>query len=77
MNQQQNKLHPNVLAQKIVDLINNLETEKASKFGVFIDYDGYGRYIKDGKKTNIIILPSDVKYQKIRKDFNTMVWFNK
>ena len=47
------------------------------KSGGFIDYDGYGRYVKDGKKTNITILPSDVKYQAIRKDFNTMVWFNK
>ena len=34
MTQIQNKLHPNVLAQKIIDLVNNLEAEKASKFGI-------------------------------------------
>lgn len=47
------------------------------KSGMFIDYDGWGRYIKDGKKTNIQILPSDIKYNAIRKGFDTIVWFNK
>jgi hypothetical protein len=59
------------------DVMTINEFINAVKSGFFIDYDGYGRYVKDGKKTNIEILPSDVKYQAIRRDFNTMVWFNK
>jgi uncharacterized membrane protein YvbJ len=59
------------------DVMTIKEFINAVKSGLFTDYDGYGRYIKDDKKTNIEILPSDVKYQKIRKDFNTMVWFNR
>jgi hypothetical protein len=59
------------------DVMTIKEFISAVKSGGFIDYDGYGRYVKDGKKTNITILPSDVKYQAIRKDFNTIVWFNK
>jgi hypothetical protein len=59
------------------DVMTIKEFINAVKSGGFIDYDGYGRYVKDGKKTNITILPSDVKYQAIRKDFNTIVWFNK
>ncbi len=47
------------------------------KQGYFIDYDGYGCYVKDNKVTNIEILPSDIKYNAIRKEFNTIVWFNK
>jgi uncharacterized protein YigE (DUF2233 family) len=59
------------------DVMTIKEFISAVKSGLFIDYDGYGRYVKDGKKTNIVILPSDVKYQAIRRDFNRMVWFNK
>jgi hypothetical protein len=59
------------------DVMTIKEFINAVKSGIFIDTDGYGRYVKDGKKTNIEILPSDVKFQAIRKDFNTIVWFNK
>ena len=59
------------------DVMTIKEFTNAVKSGLFIDTDGYGRYVKDGKKTTITILPSDVKYQAIRKDFNTIVWFNK
>ena len=59
------------------DVMTIKEFTNAVKSGIFIDTDGYGRYVKDNKKTNIEILPSDVKYQAIRKDFNTIVWFNK
>lgn len=45
--------------------------------GGFIDYDGSGSYIKDGKESNITILPSDVKHNSIRKDFTEIVWYNK
>jgi len=59
------------------DVMTIKEFISAVKSGLFVDTDGYGRYVKDGKKTNIEISPSDIKYQAIRKDFNTMVWFNK
>jgi len=47
------------------------------KCGGFIDYDGFGNYVKDGKMSNIEIYPSDVKYNMIRKDFDTIIWFNR
>jgi hypothetical protein len=47
------------------------------KSGGFIDYDGFGRYVEDGKETNITILPSDVKHNAVRKGFDTIVWFNR
>jgi hypothetical protein len=59
------------------DVMTIIEFTNAVKSGLFVDTDGYGRYVKDGKKTNITIVPSDVKFQAIRKDFNTIVWFNK
>lgn len=45
--------------------------------GGFTDYDGFGRYVKDGKETNIDIYPSDVKANNIRSEFDTIIWFNK
>ena len=46
--------------------------------GGFIDYDGFGHYVKDGKEVcNIDVRPSDVEAGTIRKDFDTIVWFNK
>ena len=45
--------------------------------GGFIDYDGSGNYVKDGKMSDISIYPSDVKHNKVRKDFDTIVWFNR
>ena len=59
------------------DVMTIIEFTNAVKSGLFVDTDGYGRYVKDNKKTNITILPSDVKYRAIRKDFNTIVWINK
>lgn len=59
------------------DVMSIKEFINAVKSGLFIDFDGYGRYVKDGKKTNIQILPSDIKYRAIRKEFDTIVWFNK
>ena len=47
------------------------------KAGGFIDYDGYGHYVKDGMETNISIHPSDVKHKAIRKEFDTIVWINR
>lgn len=53
------------------DFIDNVDC------GGFIDYDGYGNYVKDGKTTDIDIHPSDVKHGAIRKDFDTIVWYNR
>lgn len=47
------------------------------KCGGFIDYDGHGYYVKDGKETNIMVIPSDVKHKSIRKEFDTIIWFNR
>ncbi len=47
------------------------------KYGGFIDYDGFGRYVKEGKEYDIEIYPSDVKHNSIRTDFDTIVWFNR
>jgi hypothetical protein len=58
----------------VMALNDFIETVKS---GGFIDYDGFGSYVKDGKETNITIYPSDVKYNAIRKEFDTIIWFNK
>jgi len=47
------------------------------KCGGFIDYDGFGHYVKDGQETDIEIYPSDVKHNMVRKDFDTIVWYNR
>lgn len=47
------------------------------KCGNFIDYDGHGCYVKDNQITNIGIFPSDVENGNIRKEFDTMIWFNR
>lgn len=47
------------------------------KDGGFIDYDGFGYYVKDGKESNVMIIPSDVKRKRIRTDFDTVIWFNR
>jgi len=39
------------------------------------DYDGFGFYVKNGKETNIIIHPSDIKHGATRKEFDTVSWF--
>jgi len=45
--------------------------------GGFIDHDGFGYYVRDGKMSDIKIFPSDIKHNKYRKDFDTIVWYNK
>ncbi len=45
--------------------------------GWFIDYDGYGHYVKDGMESDITIYPSDVLVNKIRTDFDTIIWYNR
>ena len=47
------------------------------KCGNFIDYDGYGYYVKNAQETNIMIIPSDVEHGAIRPDFDTIIWYNR
>jgi len=47
------------------------------KSGGFIDYDGFGYYVKDNQESDIMIHPSDLHYKAIRKDFDTIIWFNR
>jgi hypothetical protein len=47
------------------------------KSGGFIDYDGHGNYCTEDKMTDIVILPSDVKVEMVRKDFEKIIWFNR
>ena len=47
------------------------------KDGGFIDYDGSGRYVRDGKESNISIYPSDIRYDSVRDDFDSVAWYNK
>jgi hypothetical protein len=47
------------------------------KEGGFIDYDGYGYYVKDGMETDITIHPSDIGHGAIRKEFDTIIWYNR
>lgn len=53
------------------DFIENVEC------GGFIDYDGSGNYVRDGKESNITINPSDIRYGAIRDDFDSVAWYNK
>ena len=47
------------------------------KMGGFIDYDGFGNYVKDGMISDIEIIPSDVLNNSVRTDFNEIIWFNR
>jgi hypothetical protein len=46
-------------------------------FGGFIDDDGSGSYVRDGKESNISIYPSDIMHGCVRKDFDSVAWYNK
>jgi hypothetical protein len=46
--------------------------------GGFIDYDGHGYYVKDGKESNVMVKPSDITSGYIRdNEFDSVIWFNK
>ena len=59
------------------DVMSLKDFIECCKDGGFIDYDGSGTYAKDGKLSNISIFPSDVKHNSVRKDFDTIIWFNR
>lgn len=69
-----------VLGDKIDDIGDQMTLQQfieCVEGGGFIDYDGSGTYVKDGKLTNITILPSDIKHGAIRKEFREIVWYNR
>lgn len=45
--------------------------------GGFIDYDGYGYYCIGNQKSNVVVYPSDLKYQSIRSGFDGVLWLNR
>lgn len=47
------------------------------KSGCFIDYDGFGVYAYEDKKSDIEIYPSDVQKGNVRSDFTHVVWYNR
>ena len=44
---------------------------------VLMDSDGFGEYATETSKSDVEILPSDVKENLIRNDFPYVIWFNK
>ncbi len=67
-------LRPLSKSGDVMSLENFIENVKC---GGFIDYDGFGMYIKDDQMTDIDIYPSDVKANSIRTEFTKIIWFNK
>ena len=61
--------HAHVMTLK--DFIENV------KSGGFIDDDGFGSYVRDGKESDINIHPSDIQHGAIRDDFDSVAWYNK
>lgn len=59
------------------DVMKLIDFIECVKEGVFIDYDGDGRYCIDGKETDIEIYPSDVNHGAIRWEFDSVAWYNK
>jgi hypothetical protein len=59
------------------DVMSLEEFIRCCECGGFIDYDGFGRYVKDGKTYNVEIYPSDVFHKSLRTDFDTIVWYNR
>lgn len=50
---------------------------KLAKSGSIEDSDGYGYYATETSKSDILIMPSDVKENLIREDFSHVIWFEK
>lgn len=57
------------------DLIPLDEWVRCCEVDGFIDYDGYGNPVKDGKLMNIIICPS--KRDKIPEGTTHIMWYNR
>ena len=59
------------------DVMPMKEFKSACRCGGFINYDGFGLYVRDGQESDIEIYPSDVINRCVRKDFDTVIWFNR
>lgn len=57
------------------DLMTREEWLDMVKHGFFIDYDGMGSPVKDGKAMNGWVYPSQA--DKLPEDATHVVWFNK
>lgn len=53
------------------------EFKNMCKSDVLMDSDGFGEYATETSKSDVEILPSDVKENLIRNDFPYVIWFNK
>jgi hypothetical protein len=63
---------------KIGDLMPFGEFVSICKDRGFLNSDGFGQYATKSKISDIDIYPSDIyKYNKYRKDFKYVVWYNK
>ena len=45
--------------------------------GGFIDYDGWGNYVRDNMESDIMIKPSDIRHKMVRTDFTHVMWYNR
>jgi hypothetical protein len=58
------------------DLMTVKDFMDSCVIGAFIDYDGYGHPVKDGKMMgSVAVLPS--KRREIPEDATHIVWFNR
>lgn len=57
------------------DLIPVKEWIECCESGMFIDYDGSGYPVKDGKMNNDLIRPS--RYKELPSDATHVLWMNK
>ena len=58
------------------DVMTVQEFYECCAVGLFIDYDGSGRYVEDGKMASIGVSPSSI-LKKIDERFTHVVWFNR
>ena len=62
----------------IGDMFSIKEFKAMCECGGFIDYDGHGYYCKDGKQSDVMVKPSDVKHDAYREDeFDSVMWYNR
>lgn len=59
------------------DLMTLTEWKACVRAGGFIDYDGFGYYVNDGKESDIVVIPSDLKHNQIRNEFSHVAWYNR
>ena len=57
------------------ELMTIAEFSQSCESGFFIDYDGFGHPVKDGKMANITIVPS--RLDLLPPDATHIVWFNR